>query len=157
MKMKKLVAYFSATGVTARVANRLADAIDADVFEIRPAQIYSKEDLNWWEKDSRSTIEMNNATSRPEIAKRRENMDEYDQIYVGFPVWWNVAPRIVNTFLEGYDLTGKTIIPFATSGGSGVEKVNDSIKGSCRGADLKEASLLSADDTFQDLAQWAEK
>ena len=155
--MEKLVAYFSATGITAKVANRLADAIDADVFEIRPVKVYTKEDLNWWEKNSRSTVEMNDSTARPEIAKRRDNMADYEEIYVGFPVWWNVAPRIVNTFLESYDLTGKTIIPFATSGGSGVDKVNSSIKGSCKGANLKEATLLNAEATFQELAQWAGK
>ena len=154
--MKKLVAYFSATCVTAKVANQLADAIDADVFEIRPAQIYSKEDLNWWEKSSRSTIEMNDPTSRPEIAKRRDNMGEYDIIYVGFPIWWNVAPRIVNTFLESYDFSGKTIVPFATSGGSGADQVNSSIQSSCAGADLKEAKLLPADAALADLSEWAE-
>lgn len=153
--MKKLVAYFSATGITAKVANRLADAIDADVFEIRPVEAYTKDDLNWWEKDSRSTVEMNDPAARPEIAKRRDNMADYKKIYVGFPVWWNVAPRIVNTFLESYDLTGKIVVPFATSGGSGVDKVNGSIEGSCKGADLKEASLVSADASFQELAQWA--
>lgn len=153
--MKRLVTYFSATGITARVANRLADAIDADVFEIRPAQVYSKEDLNWWEKDSRSTIEMNDPTSRPEIAKRRDNLAEYDVIYVGFPIWWNVAPRIINSFLESYDFAGKVIIPFATSGGSNADKVNESIKDSCTGAELKEAKLLSADSTLADLSAWA--
>ena len=155
--MKSLVTYFSATGITAKVANRLADAIDADVFEIRPVEAYTKDDLNWWEKDSRSTVEMNDPAARPEIAKRRDNMADYKKIYVGFPIWWNVAPRIVNTFLESYDLTGKTIVPFATSGGSGVDKVSGSIEGSCKGADLKEPSLLNADASLQELAQWAGK
>ena len=154
--MKKLVAYFSATGVTAQVAEVLAEAICADIFEIRPSTIYSKDDLNWWEKDSRSTIEMNDLSCRPEIANVRENMDDYDVIYVGFPIWWNVAPRIINTFLESYDFKGKTIIPFATSGGSGAEKVNASIQESCRGGNIKEATLLNKDASFLELSSWAD-
>ena len=154
--MRKLVAYFSATSVTANVANRLADAIGADVFEIRPTQVYTKEDLFWWEQESRSSIEMKDITSRPEIAKRRDNMADYDCIYLGFPVWWSVAPRIINTFLESYDLTGKMVIPFATSGGGGVEKVNQSIANSCLHAELKEASLLNPGMDFEELSAWAE-
>ena len=154
--MKSIVTYFSASGNTAHVANRLADAVGADIFEIRPAQTYSKEDLNWWEKDSRSTVEMNDLNSRPEIAKQRDNMGEYDVVYVGFPIWWNAAPRIVNTFLESYDFSGKIIVPFATSGGSGVDKVNSSIRGSCAGAELKEAKLLPTDAALADLSAWAE-
>ena len=155
--MKCLVTCFSATGITAKVANRLADAVDAHVFGIRPVEVYTKDDLNWWEKNSRSTVEMTDPTARPEIAKRRDNMADYERIYIGFPVQWNVAPRIINTFLESYDLTGKTIIPFATSGGSGVNKVKASIEGSYTGANLQEASLLSVEASFQELAQWAGK
>ena len=154
--MKRLVAYFSATGVTAQVAAALAEAIGADVFEIQPKEIYTKEDLNWWEKQSRSTIEMNDVSCRPEIANVRENMEDYDVIYVGFPIWWNVAPRIINTFLESFDFKGKIIVPFATSGGSGAEKVNVSIQDSCREANLKEATILSKTSSFAELSSWAD-
>ena len=115
---KRLVAYFSASGVTAKVAENLADAIGADIFEIQPEVPYTKADLNWMDKKARTTIEMSDPTSRPAIAAKRDNIDEYDTIFVGFPIWWYVAPTIVNTFLESYNLKGKTIIPFATSGGS---------------------------------------
>lgn len=118
----KLVAYFSASGVTAKVAETLAEAIGADIFEIEPKVPYTEADLNWMNKNARSTIEMNDPASRPEIAAKRDNMADYDTIFVGFPIWWYVAPTIINTFLESYDLTGKTIIPFATSGGSGIGK-----------------------------------
>ena len=109
---KKLVAYFSASGVTAKVAETLAEAIGADIFEIEPKVPYTEADLNWMDKKARSTIEMNDPASRPEIAVKRDNMKDYDTIFVGFPIWWYVAPTIINTFLESYDLTGKTIIPF---------------------------------------------
>ena len=99
---KRLVAYFSASGVTAKVAENLADAIGADVFEIQPEVPYTKADLNWMDKKSRSTIEMSDPTSRPAIAAKRDNMDEYDTIFVGFPIWWYVAPTIINTFLQGH-------------------------------------------------------
>lgn len=114
---RKLVAYFSATGVTSKVAESLSEAIGADLFEIAPAVPYTSADLNWMDKSSRSTIEMKNVTSRPAILEQRDNMNDYDVVFVGFPIWWYVARTIINTFLESYDLTGKTIIPFATSGG----------------------------------------
>ena len=116
---KRLVAYFSASGVTAKVAENLADAIGADIFEIQPEVPYTKADLNWMDKKSRSTIEMSDSTSRPAIAVKRDNMDEYDIIFVGFPIWWYIAPTIINTFLESHDFSGKKIVLFATSGGSG--------------------------------------
>ena len=100
---KRLVAYFSASGITAKVAENLADAIGADIFEIQPEVPYTKADLNWMDKKSRSTIEMSDSTSRPGIAVKRDNMDEYDTIFVGFPIWWYIAPTIINTFLESYD------------------------------------------------------
>ena len=130
---KRLVAYFSASGVTAKVAENLADAIGADIFEIQPEVPYTKADLNWMDKKSRSTIEMSDPTSRPAIAAKRDNMDEYDTIFVGFPIWWYIAPTIINTFLESYDLKGKTIIPFATSGGSDMGKTNEKLAPSCPG------------------------
>ena len=121
---KKLVAYFSASGVTAKLAKTLAAAIGADLFEILPEKPYSAADLDWTNKESRSTIEMNDKSFRPAVANRVENMAEYDAVYVGFPIWWYVAPTIINTFLEQHDLTGKTIVPFATSGGSGMGNTN---------------------------------
>ena len=125
---KKLVAYFSASGVTAKVAETLAEAIGADIFEIEPKVPYTEADLNWMEKNARSTIEMNDPASRPEIAVKRDNMKDYDTIFVGFPIWWYVAPTIINTFLESYDLSGKTIIPFATSGGAALARRTNALR-----------------------------
>ena len=109
---KTLVAYFSASGVTARAAKEIADAVGADLYEIAPAQPYTAADLDWTDKKSRSTAEMNDPGCRPEIAGTVEDMDQYDTVFVGFPVWWYVEPRIVDTFLESYDFSGKTLIPF---------------------------------------------
>ena len=116
---KALVAYFSATGTTMEAATRLAQAAGADLHEIVPETLYTSADLNWQDKNSRSSIEMADKSSRPAIASRVENMAQYDTVFVGFPIWWYIAPTIINTFLEQYDLSGKTIIPFFTSGGSG--------------------------------------
>lgn len=153
---KRLVAYFSASGVTAKVAENLSDAIGADVFEIQPEVPYIKADLNWMDKKSRSTIEMSDPTSRPAIAAKRDNMDEYDTIFVGFPIWWYVAPTIINTFLESYNLKGKTIIPFATSGGSGMGKTNEKLAPSCSGAKLLHGKVFSAYSSKADLSAWVE-
>ena len=139
---KKLVAYFSASGITAKVAEDLADAIGADIFEIRPEVPYTKADLNWMDKKSRSTIEMSDPTSRPAIAAKRDNMDEYDTIFVGFPIWWYVEPRIVDTFMEACDIAGKTFIPFATSGGSGVEGAARNLQKAYPQAQWKAGKLL---------------
>jgi flavodoxin len=137
VKKTTLVAYFSASEVraTESVAKKLAKATDADLYEIVPALAYTTEDLDWKDEESRSTIEMKDSTARPEIIGKVENMDQYTTIYVGFPIWWYTAPRVINTFLEQYDLTGKTIIPFATSGGSDMGK---------SGEDLKKASAPTA-------------
>ena len=143
---KRLVAYFSASGVTAKVAENLADAIGADVFEIQPEVPYTKADLNWMDKKSRSTIEMSDPTSRPAIAAKRDNMDEYDTIFVGFPIWWYVAPTIINTFLESYDFSGKKIVLFATSGGSGFGNTVSELQPSVPGADIVEGKLLNRAD-----------
>ena len=153
---KRLVAYFSASGVTARVAENLADAIGADIFEIQPEVPYSKADLNWMDKKARSTIEMSNPTSRPAIAAKRDNMDEYGIIFVGFPIWWYVAPTIINTFLESYNLKGKTIIPFATSGGSGMGKTNEKLAPSCPGAKLLHGKVFNSYSSKADLSAWVE-
>ena len=152
---RELVAYFSAGGVTAKVAETLSDALGADLFEIVPKVRYTKADLDWRDKTSRSTIEMNDPSSRPEIETLRDNVADYDMIYVGFPIWWYVAPTIINTFLESYDLTGKTIIPFATSGGSGMGKTNEKLETSCPGATLKGGKVFSMNATRQELADWA--
>ncbi len=122
MAKKSLVAYFSATGVTENVATKLANSIGADLFEIKPEVPYTKDDLNWMDKKSRSTIEMNDKSFRPAIAEKLNNMKDYNVVYVGFPIWWYIAPTIINTFLESYDFSGKVIVLFATSGGSGFGK-----------------------------------
>lgn len=125
---KILVAYFSASGVTKNAAEKLAKAANADLFEIKPVHPYTDADLNWMDKKSRSTIEMNDLSSRPEIAEKCENMGSYDVVFVGFPIWWYVEPRIIDTFLESYDFSGKRVIPFATSGGSGLGKTAENFK-----------------------------
>lgn len=152
---RKLVAYFSASGVTAKVAEKLAEAIGADIFSIEPDIPYTTADLDWENKKSRSSIEMADPNSRPAIAHRREDLGEYDAIFVGFPIWWYVAPTIINTFLESYDLTGKTIIPFATSGGSGMGKTNEKLLPSCPGANLLIGRVFHPNVTYTELSQWA--
>ncbi|MDD3243588.1 MAG: flavodoxin [Eubacteriales bacterium] len=119
---KKLVAYFSAGGVTKKAAQQLAQAAQADLFEIKPAVPYTQADLDWTNKSSRSTLEMTNPASRPQIAEKMANMEQYNVVFIGFPIWWYVAPTIINTFLESYDFSGKTLVPFATSGGSDMGK-----------------------------------
>ena len=153
---KPLVAYFSASGVTARAAKALAQATGADLYEIRPAQPYTEADLDWMNRSSRSSVEMNDKTFRPAISDKVENMDQYDTIFLGFPIWWYVAPTIVNTFLEKYDLSGKTIIPFATSGSSGMGGTNKELAPSCPGAVLKEGKRFPADATEKELKDWTE-
>lgn len=153
---RKLVAYFSASGVTSKVAERLSEAIGADLYEIEPQVAYTKADLDWMDKKSRSTIEMNDPTSRPAISAKRDNMEVYDTIFVGFPIWWYVAPTIINTFLESYNLTGKTIIPFATSGGSGMGKTNEKLMPSCPGAKLLEGKVLASNIKIAELNAWVE-
>lgn len=125
---KTLVAYFSASGVTKKTAEKLAKVANADLFEIKPAKPYTREDLDWTNKNSRSTLEMKDSSSRPEIAEKLGNMSDYDTVFVGFPIWWYVAPTIIDTFLESYDFGGKTIIPFATSGGSGLGKTEENFR-----------------------------
>lgn len=153
---RTLVAYFSASGVTAKVAENLAETIGADIFCIEPEIPYTKSDLDWTNKKSRSTIEMNNPTSRPSIKDKRDNMGDYDIVFVGFPIWWYVAPTIINTFLESYDFAGKTIIPFATSGGSGMGKTNEKLLPSCPGARLIEGKVLSGKASKAELSDWVD-
>ena len=140
---KKLVAYFSATGTTMEAATLLAKVADAQLHEIVPETRYTPADLNWREKNSRSSIEMKDKSSRPAIANRVENMSQYDTIFVGFPIWWYVAPTIINTFLEQYDLTGKTIVPFFTSGGSGAGETLKYLKPSAPNANWVEPKNLN--------------
>lgn len=153
---KKLVAYFSASGVTAKLAKRLADAVDADIFEIKPEKPYTTADLDWTNNKSRSSVEMSDKSFRPAVAEKLDNIADYDTIYVGFPIWWYVAPTIINTFLEQYDLTGKTIIPFATSGTSLMGKTNSELAPSCKGAILKEGKRFEANADETELKNWAD-
>ena len=139
---KKLVAYFSASGVTKRAAEKLAKQEGADLFVIRPVQPYSQSDLDWTNKKSRSTIEMQDKKSRVEIADKVKDMSQYDEIFLGFPIWWGVAPHIINSFLEQYDLTGKTISPFATSGGSGYGRSNKELELSAPGAKFHPGRMM---------------
>ena len=151
------MAYFSASGVTAKVAETLAEAIGADIYEIESAVPYSKADLDWTNQKSRSSVEMSDPASRPAIAGKRDNMDDYDTIFIGFPIWWYVAPHIINTFLESYDLTGKTIVPFATSGGSGMGETNEHLASSCKGAKLIEGKVFKKSASKSELAAWVDE
>lgn len=152
---KTLVAYFSASGVTKKLAQTLAEAIGADLFEIEPKVPYTRADLNWMDKQSRSTIEMQNPASRPELAGTCKSIADYDTVFVGFPIWWYVAPTIVNTFLESCDLTGKTVVPFATSGGSAMGGTNKALAPSCKGARLLEGKVFRSSMDAQTLRKWA--
>lgn len=154
--MKTLVAYFSASGVTARLAKTLAGALSADLYEIKPRVPYTKADLDWMDKKSRSTLEMNDPKSRPEIVGSPENMDQYDRVFVGFPIWWYVAPTIINTFLESCDFSGKTVIPFATSGGSGMGRTNEMLAPSCPGAKLLAGRVFKSSASESELKNWAQ-
>ncbi len=140
---KKLVAYFSASGVTKYAAERLAKAAGADLFEIKPAVPYTRADLDWTNKKSRSSVEMSDQNSRPEIAGQLSNMEDYDTVFIGFPIWWHVAPTIINTFVESYDFSGKTVIPFATSGGSGMGKTVEVLKALCPSANWEKGKMLN--------------
>lgn len=152
-----LVAYFSATGTTAQAAKLLAKAADADLYEIRPAVPYTKADLNWMDDKSRSSLEMHDPASRPEIAGRAENMDAYDRVFLGFPIWWYVSPAIINSFLESYDFSGKTIVLFATSGGSGFGKTVEGLKNSVSPtARIKEGRLLNGRLSESELRAWVQ-
>lgn len=141
---KTLVAYFSASGTTAHTAKEIAEAAGADLYEIRPAKAYTAADLDWNDKKSRSTVEMNDPACRPEIAWKVENMDQYNTVFVGFPIWWYVEPRIVDTFMESYDFSGKIVIPFATSGGSGIGGAEKSLREHCPKANWKQGKLVNS-------------
>ena len=154
---KKLVAYFSASGTTARVAENLAKAAGADLYEIKPAVPYTKDDLNWMDKQSRSSVEMRDKGSRPALADADADIAAYDTIFVGFPIWWYIAPTIINTFLEAYDFSGKKIVLFATSGGSGFGKAVASLQPSAPKATIVEGAILNGRPNEAKLKAFADK
>ena len=151
MSGRALIVYFSASGTTARVARKIADATGTDLYEIRPAQPYTEADLDWTDKKSRSTVEMNDRSCRPAMAEPVPDMSQYDTILVGFPIWWYVEPRIVDTFLDSCDLSGKTVIPFATSGGSGIDRAESNLRFNYPRANWGRGRLLNGGDA----AEWA--
>lgn len=154
---KSLVAYFSASGVTEKVANNLSNAIGADLFEIKPEQVYTKADLNWMDKKSRSSVEMNDRSSRPAIATKVENMGQYDAIFVGFPVWWYREPSIIDTFMEAYDFSGKKVILFCTSGGSGLGDTAKNLQELAPGAKFVDGKKFSSRASEKELKEWADQ
>ena len=154
--MSTLVAYFSATGTTARAAKTLAEAAGADLFELAPEQPYSAADLNWNDNNSRSSREMADEKCRPAVTGDAPDMSAYDTVFVGFPIWWYVEPRIVDAFLEAHDFSGKTIVPFATSGGSGLGKAPQRMASLAPGATVTEGRLLNGRLDANDLRAWAE-
>ncbi len=156
MDNRILVAYFSASGTTAKAAKALAEAAGADLFEIQPAVPYTQADLNWMDKKSRSSVEMRNPNSRPEIANTVPNMEQYNTVFVGFPIWWYVAPTIIQTFLESYDFSQKLVIPFATSGGSGMGNTAEILKKSCNGK-IVAGKMLNGHLSKQELSNWLAK
>lgn len=160
MSSKKLVAYFSCSGVTRSVAQTLADAVGGDLYEITPAQPYTRADLNWMDQSSRSTVEMKDPNSRPEIAGKVDNMADYDTVFVGFPIWWYVAPTIINTFLESYDFSGKTIVPFCSHGGGGFGQSVSAISKLAQNAAIGEGLSVhysGGPNLADDVAAWLER
>ena len=151
---KTLVAYFSATGNTAKVAEKLAKVVEADLFEIKPEQVYTDADLNWRNERSRSSIEMNDKTSRPAIATKVANMSQYDTVYIGFPIWWGREPSIIDTFMESYDFAGKKIIPFATSGSSGIGDTAENLKALAPNAQVDVGKRFTSTVSEKDLSDW---
>ena len=153
---KILVAYFSASGVTARAAQAIAAAVGGDLYEIAPAQPYTAADLDWTNKQSRSSLEMGDTACRPALAAAVENVEQYDTVFVGFPIWWGIEPRAVDTFLESCDFSGKAMVPFATSGGSGLGQTARELAPSCPGAKLVAGGLLNGNPPEASLKQWAQ-
>lgn len=151
---KNLVAYFSASGVTKGVAEKLAKAAGAELFEIVPEQPYTDEDLNWNNKQSRSSVEMNDRSCRPGIRTTVSDMGQYDRVFVGFPVWWYREPSIIDTFLEAYDFSGKTMVPFCTSGGSGLGETAKNMRSLAKGADVREGKRFSSGVSEEELKTW---
>ena len=154
---KVLVAYFSASGVTKRLSERFAKAIGADLYEIKPETEYTDADLNWMDKKSRSSLEMNDRASRPSIGNRVEDMSQYSVVFVGFPVWWYREPSIIDTFMEAYDFSGITVIPFATSGGSGLGDSAKNMQALAPGANVADGKRFGSGASEEELKTWAEK
>ena len=154
---KALVAYFSAGGTTAGVAERLAKSIEADLFEIKPVVPYTKEDLNWNDKEARSTKEMNGDIPEPEIADEVKDLAQYEVIFLGFPIWWYREPAIIDKFVKSYDFTGKIIVPFATSGGSDMGECGGNIQNLARGAEVKRGQRFDWGVLESDMSAWAEE
>ena len=152
---KVLVAYFSASGVTRKLAENLASAINADLFEIVPETLYTKADLDWRDKNSRSSVEMNDRSCRPAISSVADNMDQYDVVFVGFPIWWYREPSIIDTFMEAYDFAGKTVVPFATSGGSGIGEAGANMAALAAGAKVVAGERLASSTGTAELKTWA--
>ena len=150
---KTLVAYFSASGITRKIAEMIAETGDFSLYEITPKELYTSDDLNWMNKKSRSSVEMSDKKIRPEITDTDAHIKEYDTIILGFPIWWYVAPTIVNTFLEKYDFSGKKIVLFATSGGSGFGNTVKELKPSAPGAEIVEGKLLNRANK-QEIEKW---
>ena len=151
---KTLVAYFSATGNTAKVAEKLAKVVEADLFEIKPEQVYTDADLNWRNEKSRSSIEMNDKTSRPAIANKVADMSQYDTVFVGFPIWWGREPSIIDTFMESYDFSGKKVIPFATSGSSDIGDTAENLKALAPNAQVDVGKRFTSSVSEKDLSDW---
>ena len=154
--MSALVAYFSATGTTAKAAQALAEAAGADLYEIKPAVPYTSADLNWMDKRSRSSVEMNDKRFRPALADANAPVDGHNVVFLGFPIWWYIAPTIVNSFLEAYDFSGKTIVLFATSGGSGLGRAVSDLQGSAPCAKIVDGRMLNGRLSEVELKKWVE-
>lgn len=154
---KTLIAYFSASGQTEKLARTIADVVNGDLFEIMPEQPYTKADLNWTDRNSRSSVEMKDPNSRPAITNTVAGMNAYDTVFVGFPIWWYVAPTIINTFLESYDFSGKTVIPFATSGGSGMGNTESILMKCCSAkTKWKPGRKMSSRESSASVRTWVE-
>ena len=155
---KTLVAYFSASGVTEKVAKKLAEVVNADIYEIKPKIPYTREDLNWMDKTSRTSIEMKNTSDLPELADKDAVIEPYDTIFLGFPIWWYIAPTIINSFLESYDFSDKRIVLFATSGGSGFGKAVESLRKSVsKSTSIEEGKVFRGRVSVEELKSWVEK
>ena len=154
---KVLVAFFSASGNTARLAENLSKAIGADIYEIKPKNEYTSADLDWHNENSRSSVEMNNESARPEIDGKVANFDQYETIIIAYPIWWNLEPRIVDTFLESYNFSGKTLIPVCTSGGSGIENSAAHLKKVCPNANWKSGKKFNSGTSQDELKNWFNK
>lgn len=154
---KALVAYFSASGVTAKVAEKLAGTIGADLYEIEPEQKYTGADLNWMDKKSRSSVEMKDRSARPAIGNKVDNMEQYSTVFVGFPIWWYREPSIIDTFMEAYSFDGITVVPFATSGGSGLGDSSKNMQELAKGAKVVEGRRFGSGASAEELKSWAQE